>query len=121
MYQMLKILEICFMFFVMLDLSKFGENLVTEVNYMFSDCTSLIQIDLGNFCWEKINDVLNMFDRCENLANIDMRKFNMINVVNYEGIFDEIPKDWTFIYNIFSDDLISLVLGSREKIAEKNA
>ena len=81
------------MFFVMLDLSKFGENLATEINYMFSDCTSLIQIDLGNFCWEKINDILHMFDGCENLANIDMRKFNMINVVNYEGIFDEIPKD----------------------------
>ena len=104
----------------MLDLSNFGNNLVAEVNYMFSDCTSLIQVDLGNFYSENINDVSHMFDGCESLTNLNLNKFDMRKVENCEDVFNGIPEHGSIIYNdTFSDELIKLVPGAWEKILLK--
>ena len=106
----------------MLDLSNFGENSVSEVNYMFSECANLVQVDLGNFFSEKISDVSHMFDGCEKLNTIDMRKFDMSNVESFEGFFEGTPHDGSFIYNeTFFDELVSLIPGSWEKIKERKS
>ena len=87
---------------------------------MFSGCSSLVQIDMANFCSEKLSDASHMFDGCEKLTSIDMRKFDMSHVENYEGIFEEIPREGNFIGNTsFSEELLRLIPGSWEKVVIK--
>ena len=101
----------------MLDLSNFGENSSTDVEYMFSGCSSLIQVDLGSFNSKNINNASHMFDGCEKLANVDLSKFDMTKADNYEGMFNELPEEGSIIYNeTFNEEVVKLVPGGWEKI-----
>ena len=62
---------------------------LTNVNYMFSGCSSLTNIDLSNFNTQKVTDMSNMFANCRSLTNIDLSKFNTQNAINMSYMFYE--------------------------------
>jgi len=65
------------------------KKLLTNINYMFYECTSLKSIDLSSFNITNVNDMNNMFCRCSSLESIDLSSFNTANVNNMNNMFNE--------------------------------
>ena len=59
-----------------LDLSNFHTQNVTNMDGMFSGCSSLTNIDLSNFNTQNVTNMHEMFFRCLSLKNIDLSYFN---------------------------------------------
>jgi len=70
-----------------LDLTKFKTDNVTDMEYMFANCTNLIQLNLNNFNTSNVTDMSIMFWQCEKLTSIDVSNFNTSIVTNMSGIF----------------------------------
>ena len=49
---------------------------VTNMSYMFSNCSSLKKINLSSLKTENVIDMSHMFDGCEDLLDIDLSSFN---------------------------------------------
>ena len=65
----------------------FRKNL-TKTDYMFSDCSCLINIDLSNFNTENITNICGMFYNCESLNNITgISNWETKNVTNMSYLF----------------------------------
>ena len=62
-------------------------NYLTNTNYMFYNCSSLININLSNFNTENVINMGCMFDGCTSLANINLSNFNTQNVTNMKFMF----------------------------------
>ena len=60
---------------------------LTNINYMFCWCTSLISIDLSNFNSNNVIFMNNMFNFCYSLQYINLSNFNTINTINMEYLF----------------------------------
>ena len=58
------------------------KNYLTNTNYMFFDCKSLININLSNFNTQNVTNMGDMFSNCESLTNINFSNFNTQNVTN---------------------------------------
>ena len=52
------------------NVSNFNTANVTNMSYMFADCSSLTILDLTNFNTEKVTDVRSMFKGCSSLTTI---------------------------------------------------
>ena len=50
---------------------------VTDMVYMFSDCTSLVSLDLSSFNTSKVTNMECMFCNCNNLERLDLSNFDM--------------------------------------------
>ena len=58
------------------------KSLLTKANYLFYNCSSLINIDLSNFDAKNVTDMSYMFYQCSSLINIDASYLNSNNVKN---------------------------------------
>ena len=70
-----------------LDLGDFNTSKVTNMNYMFYNCSSLTSLDLSNFNTSKVVDMGSMFSDCSSLTSLDLNSFNTSNVTNMNTMF----------------------------------
>ena len=49
---------------IRLDLSKFDTNKVTNMNFMFYECSSLEELNLSNWNINNVRVMIYMFDKC---------------------------------------------------------
>lgn len=70
-----------------LDLSGFDTSKVISMSYMFYNCSSLASLNLSNLDNSNVVDMSYMFYNCESLVNIDLINFNTSNVTNMRNMF----------------------------------
>jgi surface protein len=70
-----------------INLSNFNTQNVIDMYRIFSECSSLKNIDLSNFNTQNVKDMSNMFDGCSSLENIDLSNFNTQNVTDMSLMF----------------------------------
>ena len=63
------------------------KNYLTNTNYMFFDCKSLININLSNLNTQNVTNMGDMFSNCSSLANINLSNLNTQNVTNMGFMF----------------------------------
>ena len=61
---------------------------VTDMSYMFSDCSALTSLDVSNFNTANVTDMGGMFEYCESLKALDLSNFNTANVTDMSYMFD---------------------------------
>ena len=64
-----------------LDLSTFNTKNVTDMKYMFYNCTNLKTLDLNNFDTSKVTSLFSTFQGCSNLEILKVNKWNTSSVV----------------------------------------
>jgi hypothetical protein len=65
----------------------FDTSNVTNMEYMFNNCTSLQNINLSLFTVTNVKTMNNMFSNCESLSIIDLTTFNALDVENISEMF----------------------------------
>ena len=60
---------------------------VTDMRWMFQNCSDLISLDLSNFDTSKVEDMHSMFEDCSNLTSLDVSNFNTSNVKDMSLMF----------------------------------
>ena len=70
-----------------LNLSNFNTQNITNMGFMFCGCKSLININLSNFNTQNITNMGFMFYSCKSLINLNLSNFNIQNVTNMERMF----------------------------------
>ena len=71
------------------DLKYLNTEQVTNMSYMFSDCSALTSLDLSNFNTAKVRDMSYMFYRCSTLSSLDLSNFNTAIVTNMSYMFSD--------------------------------
>ena len=71
-----------------LDLSGFKTDNVTDMSYMFSGCSSLTSLDVTGFNTDNVTDLSWMFSGCSNLTSLDVSSFDTGNVTNMSQMFE---------------------------------
>ena len=71
------------------DLKYLNTEQVTNMSYMFSDCSALTSLDLSNFNTAKVRDMSYMFYRCSALSSLDLSNFNTAIVTNMSYMFND--------------------------------
>ena len=72
---------------------------VTNMAYMFADCSSLTSIDVSNFNTAKVTDMSWLFSGCSGLTSLDLSNFNTAKVTDMYGMF------------AYDDKLATIVVG----------
>ena len=70
-----------------LDVSKFDTSNVTNMSYMFYYCSKLTSLDVSRFDTSKVTDMSYMFDDCSGLTSLDLSNFNTSNVTFMDRMF----------------------------------
>ena len=70
-----------------LDLSYFNTSKVTNMVGMFCSCTSLTSLNLSSFNTSKVTEMFNMFNGCYSLNSLNLSSFNTSNVTNMGQMF----------------------------------
>jgi surface protein len=70
-----------------IDLSIFDTSNVTDMSFMFYNSTSLTEIDLSSFDTSNVTTMDSMFDGCESLIEIDLSSFNIDKVEEMTDMF----------------------------------
>ena len=70
-----------------IDLSRFDTSKVTDMDAMFHGCSSLESIDLSNFNTSKVTDMGYMFYYCSSLKSIDLSNFDTSKVTDMDAMF----------------------------------
>ena len=70
-----------------LDLSGFKTDNVTDMSYMFSGCSSLTSLDVTGFNTDNVTDLSWMFSGCSNLTSLDVSSFDTGNVTDMSNMF----------------------------------
>lgn len=84
-----------------LDLSNFNTSSVTNMGYMFSDCSNLKSITFGeNFSIAKVKVMSGMFSGCSSLTELDLSGFDTSDVTKMSDMF----KDCNSEINIIADN-----------------
>ena len=65
------------------------KNLLTKINHLFFDCSSLISIDLSNFNSQNVTNMELMFCGCSSLKEIKLSNFKAQKVIDMEKMFYE--------------------------------
>jgi surface protein len=82
MFQLCKELEF-------IDLSNFDNSNVTNMAFMFNECTNLKEIKgINKFVTNKVTNMEGMFQLCTNLKDLDLSNFNTEKVTNMIKIFE---------------------------------
>ena len=74
-------------YLVSIDLSHFDSSSVTNMDSMFSGCSSLKWINLLNLNTLKVTNMASMFEGCKSLNSIDLSEFVTSNVKNMNSMF----------------------------------
>ena len=70
-----------------LDLSHFNTSKVTDMGSMFWGCSSFASLDLSSFNTAKVTKMDNMFLKCTALTSLDLSSFNTANVTDMSDMF----------------------------------
>ena len=70
-----------------IDLSGLNTSNVTDMNNMFGDCSSLITLDVSHFNTSNVTDMYSMFSCCSSLTSLDLSHFNTSNVTTMQHMF----------------------------------
>ena len=68
--------------------TNFNTNNVTDMSFMFSGCESLTSINLSLFNTKKVTKMIEMFSGCKRLKSIDLSSFDINNETNKSYIFN---------------------------------
>ncbi len=71
-----------------LDVSGFNTSNVTDMSYMFCGCSNLTSLDLSGFDTSNVTNMYGMFTNCTSLKTLDVSGFNTSNVTNMSYMFD---------------------------------
>ena len=75
-------------FLTELDVSSFNTSNVTDMGYMFSNCTGLTTINgLENFNTSLLTNMDRMFNYCSKLTSLNLNSFNTSSVTNMSYMF----------------------------------
>ena len=61
---------------------------VTDMSYMFNNCSKLTSLDVTKFNTAKVSNMGYMFFNCSKLTSLDVTKFNTVNVTNMSEMFN---------------------------------
>ena len=75
-----------------LDVTHFNTAKVTNMSFMFSRCSSLISLDVTHFNTANVTDMYEMFSSCSSLTSLDVTNFNTANVTDMNGMFSSCSK-----------------------------
>ena len=67
--------------------NNFNTSKVTNMSWMFFNCTSLTSLDLSNFNTSNVTNMSDMFYICSSLTTLDLSSFNTSNVTNMWQMF----------------------------------
>ena len=67
---------------------KFKRNDITNMSYMFYNCSSLEELNLNNFNTNNVTNMYGMFEGCSLLKELNLNNFNTNNVTNMCGMFE---------------------------------
>ena len=70
-----------------LDVTHFNTANVTNMSYIFSGCSSLTSLDVTHFNTAKVKNMHNMFSSCSSLTSLDVTHFNTAKVEDMNGMF----------------------------------
>ena len=70
-----------------LDVSGFKTDNVTDMSYMFSGCSWLTSLDVSGFKTDNVTDMSYMFSGCSSLTSLDVSGFNTANVTDMNRLF----------------------------------
>ena len=65
-----------------------SNNYLTNMAYMFKNCSTLIKIDLSSFNTDQVLNMSSMLSNCNSLKNIDLSTFNTDKVINMSYMFN---------------------------------
>ena len=75
-----------------LDVTHFNTAKVTDMGYMFSDCSKLTSLDVTHFNTANVTDMSTMFYNCSSLTSLDVTHFNTANVTDMSYMFQNCLK-----------------------------
>ncbi len=70
-----------------LKLENFNTSNVKSMSSMFSGCSSLTRLNLGNFDTNSVTEMGGMFSGCSSLINLELGNFNTSNVRSMSSMF----------------------------------
>ena len=70
-----------------LDVTHFNTANVTNMSYIFSGCSKLTSLDVTHFNTAKVKNMHNMFSSCSSLTSLDVTHFNTAKVEDMYGMF----------------------------------
>ena len=87
-----KVTDMSYMFFncsslTSLDVTHFNTENVTNMNRMFGYCSSLTSLDVTHFNTAKVTNMNSMFEGCSSLTSLDVTYFNTANVTGMNNMF----------------------------------
>lgn len=75
-----------------IDLSSFDTSRVTTMYYMFGNCSEIKSLDLSTFNTSLLSNIGFMFNGCENLTSLDLSSFDTSLVSNMSNMFNGCKK-----------------------------
>lgn len=66
---------------------KIDTSNVTNMSYMFGECSALTSLDLSSFNTSNVTDMGGMFNNCSALTSLDLSSFDTISVTSMSRIF----------------------------------
>ncbi len=90
-----------------LDLSNFNTENVTNMNGMFYNCTNLTNLVINNFNTKKVIDMNGMFSFCSSLTNLNLSNFNTENVTDMAYMFRECSNLTKLVINNFNTENVT--------------
>ena len=63
----------------LLEMNYCNTSNVTDISWMFSNCTSLTSLDLSNFDTSKVTNMSYMFYGCKKLTSLDLSNWQMLS------------------------------------------
>ena len=87
-----KVTNMSYMFFncsslTSLDVTHFNTAKVTDMNRLFAYCSSLTSLDVTHFNTAKVTNMNSMFECCSSLTSLDVTYFNTANVTGMNNMF----------------------------------
>ena len=70
-----------------LDVTHFNTAKVTNMNRLFAYCSSLTSLDVTHFNTAKVTNMNSMFESCSSLTSLDVTYFNTANVTGMNNMF----------------------------------
>ena len=101
-----------------LEIKLIGIMNITNMNHMFSGCSTLFSIpDISNLNTTNVKYMNSMFRGCKSLSSLpDISKWNMSNVWDYADIFygcENMDKEINIIYKINKNDKNIQIFGTK--------
>ena len=87
-----KVTDISYMFFncsglVNLEIGNWDVSNVTDTNFMFGSCSGLVNLEIGNWDVSNVTNAGSMFNGCSSLTNLEIGNWDVSNVTNAKRMF----------------------------------